>query len=69
MSNAEIVRQRVGHKKLYTTQKYMHLLANTKGEWIVEGTTDTKRAKELLANDFIYQLTAPDGTMFFKKPK
>ena len=47
----------------------MHLLANTNGEWIVEGTTDKERAKELLANDFTYQLTTPDGTMIFRKPK
>jgi integrase len=67
--NCEIVRQIMGHKKLDTTQKYMHLLAGTSGEWIVEGTTDKKRAQELLANDFAYQLTTPDGTMLFRKPK
>jgi hypothetical protein len=39
----------------------------TKEEWIVEGTTDKKRATELLAADFTYQLTTPDGTMLFKK--
>jgi site-specific recombinase XerD len=32
MPNAEAVRQIVGHKKLGTTQKYMHLLAGTSGE-------------------------------------
>jgi integrase len=67
--NAEIVRQIVGHKRLNTTQKYMHLLAGTSGEWIVEGALDKERAKELLANDFSYQLTTPDGTMLFKKAK
>jgi integrase len=67
--NAEIVRQMVGHKNLNTTQKYMHLLAGTSGEWIVEGTTDKERAKQLLATDFTYQLTTPDGTMLFKKAK
>jgi site-specific recombinase XerD len=69
MQNAEFVRQIVGHKRLDTTQKYFHLLANTNGEWIVEGTTDKERAEQLLASDFIYQLTTPDGTMLFKKPK
>jgi len=69
IQNTEFVRQIVGHKNLNTTQKYMHLLANTNGEWIVEGTTDKERAKQLLAADFIYQLTTPDGTMLFKKPK
>jgi integrase len=67
--NTEIVRQIVGHKHLNTTQKYLHLLAGTTGEWIVEGTTDKKRAEELLLNDFSYQLTTPDGTMLFRKPK
>jgi hypothetical protein len=47
----------------------MHLLAGNSGEWIVEGTTDKKRAKELLEADFTYQLTTPDGTMLFRKPK
>jgi integrase len=67
--NAEIVRQLMGHKKLDTTQKYLHLLAGNNGEWIVEGTTDKKRAQELLETDFTYQLTTPDGTMLFRKPK
>jgi len=43
-----------------TAQKYMPLLAGTNGEWIVEGTTDKERAKQLLAADFTYQLTTPD---------
>ena len=67
--NTEIVRQIVGHKHLNTTQKYLHLLAGTSGEWIVEGTTDKERAKQLLQEDFTYQLTTPDGTMLFRKPK
>lgn len=67
--NAETVRQIVGHKQLNTTQKYMHLLAGTNGEWIVEGTSDKERAKQLLTADFTYQLTTPDGTMLFKKAK
>jgi hypothetical protein len=69
IQNCEIVRQIVGHKHLNTTQKYFHLTANTNGEWIVEGTTDKERAKQLLAADFVYQLTTPDGTMLFRKPK
>ena len=51
------------------TQKYMHLLAGTNGEWIVEGTTDKNRAMQLVAQDFIYVNTAPDGTMIYKKAK
>ena len=67
--NCEIVRQLMGHKKLDTTQKYLHLLAGNSGEWLVEGTTDKNRAKELLEADFKYELTTPDGTMLFRKPK
>ncbi|MGD0405672.1 MAG: tyrosine-type recombinase/integrase [Candidatus Bathyarchaeia archaeon] len=69
IQNAEFVRQIVGHKNLNTTQKYFHLLANTNGEWIVEETSDTNRAKQLLAQDFIFVTKAPDGTMLFKKAK
>ena len=69
IQNAEFVRQIVGHKNLNTTQKYFHLLANTNGEWIVEGTQDPERAKQLLKQDFVYQLTTPDGTMLFRKAK
>ena len=67
--NAEIVRQIVGHKLLNTTQKYLHLLTLTAGEWITEQTNDKNRAEELLKNDFTYQLTTPDGYMIFRKPK
>jgi integrase len=67
--NTEIVRQIMGHKRLDTTQKYLHLLSGNSGEWIVEGTTDKERAKQLLKEDFTYQLTTPDGTMLFRKPK
>jgi len=67
--NTEIVRQIMGHKRLDTTQKYLHLLSANCGEWIVEGTTDKERAKQLLATDFIYQLTTPDGAMLFRKLK
>jgi len=68
--NAEIVRINVGHKRLNTTQKYLHLLGNlNSGEWIVEQTNDKERAKQLLTEDFNYVMTTPDGYMTFKKPK
>jgi integrase len=69
IQNAEIVRQKVGHKRLNTTQKYIHLTADENGEYIVESTTDQKRADELLTQGFTYCLTTPDGYMKFRKPK
>ena len=68
-NNAETVRIIMGHKCLNTTQKYFHLLNVEESEWIVEGTTDKKRAQELLEQDYTFQLTTPDGTMMFKKRK
>ena len=67
--NAETVRILVGHKRLNTTQRYMHLLANTNGEWECQGATTKEEAKKLIEADFTYILTTPDGTMLFKKPK
>ena len=67
--NTEIVRQIMGHKHLNTTQKYLHLQGFGNADWIVEGTNDKERAKQLLKEDFQYQLTTPDGTMIFRKPK
>ncbi len=57
------------HKRLDTTQKYMHLLVGTYAEWIVEATNDKKRAQDLLVADFTYQLTTPDGYILFRKQK
>jgi integrase len=67
--NAEIVSQKVGHKRLNTTQKYIHLTTDETGEYIVESTTDQKRADKLLEQGFNYCLTTPDGYMKFRKPK
>lgn len=68
--NVEVVRQKVGHKNLNTTQNYLHLLAdNYTGEFIVEQTQDRNRAKELQEQGYTYTLTTPDGYMQFKKPK
>ena len=70
INNCEIVRQKVGHKHLDTTQGYMHLLAeNYTGEFIIEQTQDRKRAAELEATGYTYSFTTPDGWMQFKKPK
>jgi len=70
IQNTEIVRQKVGHKNLNTTQKYMHLLAdNNSGEYIFEQTNDRKRADELSKAEYQYLYTTPDGYMEFRKPK
>ena len=70
IQNCEIVRQIVGHKRLNTTQRYMHLLANNNsGEWIIEQTQDRNRAAKLEASGFTYSFTTPDGWMQFKKPQ
>lgn len=37
--------------------------------WIVEGTTDNERAKQLLSEDLAYVMTTPDGYMTFRKSK
>jgi len=67
--NAETVRILMGHKKLDTTQKYLHLLGFNNGEWECQGATTKEEAKKLIEADFTYILTTPDGTMLFKKPK
>jgi hypothetical protein len=59
----------MGHKKLDTTQKYLHLLGLNNGEWECQGATTKEEAKKLIEADFTYILTTPDGTMLFKKPK
>lgn len=67
--NAYVTMKMMGHKKLTTTQKYMHLIEDTNGEWIIEQTQDRERAKQLLAADFTYIMTTPDGWMNFRKAK
>jgi site-specific recombinase XerD len=67
--NAETVRIIMGHKKLNTTQKYLHLLGLNNGEWECQGATTKEEAKKLVEADFTYILTTPDGTMLFKKAK
>ncbi len=67
--NTETVRIIIGHKHLNTTQKYLHLLGQNSGEYIVEGTTDKNRAMQLLAQDYTYCNTMPDGTAIYRKPK
>ena len=57
-------------KTLLKIEKLLiHLLTGTNSEWIVEGTTDKNRAMQLIAQDFLYVNTTPDGTMIYKKAK
>lgn len=65
------VQELLGHKDIRTTRLYAKLTQalDDDPEWIVESTTDQKRADELLAQDFTYCLTTPDGYMKFRKRK
>ena len=69
IQNAETVRIIMGHKKLNTTQKYLHLLGLGNGEWECLGATTKEEAKKLIEADFNYVTTTPDGTMMFRKAK
>jgi integrase len=69
IGNAEIVRQIVGHKRLNTTQKYIHIDPSESQEFIYEQTNDRKRADELSKAEYQYLYTTPDGYMEFRKPK
>jgi integrase len=58
----------MGHKKLTTTQKYMHLLNLNDDEWTCTGTTTTKEAMKLIEAGFQY-VTTIEGIQLFKKRK
>jgi integrase len=58
----------MGHKKLTTTQKYMHLLDLDGDEWICKGANTIKDATALIEAGFEY-VTEMDGTKLFKKRK
>jgi integrase len=58
----------MGHKKLETTQKYMHLLNLNDEEYICQGATTKKEAMQLIEAGFEY-ITEIDGTKLFRKRK
>jgi len=58
----------MGHTKLETTQRYMHLLNLNDDEWTVNGATTVEQAKKLLEAGFQYQTTI-EGIQLFRKRK
>ena len=68
IKNPYVVMTLMGHKKLTTTQKYMHLLNLDDEEWICEGATTLQEAKKLIEAGFEY-ITEIDGTKLFRKRK
>jgi integrase len=58
----------MGHKKLQTTQKYMHLLNLNDDEWTCSGATTAKEATQLIETGFQY-VTTIEGIQLFKKRK
>jgi hypothetical protein len=58
----------MGHKKLETTQRYMHLLNFNDDEWNCVGATTAKEATKLIEAGFQY-VTTIEGIQLFKKRK
>jgi len=58
----------MGHTKLETTQRYMHLLNYNDDEWTVSGATTAKEATRLIEAGFQY-VTTIEGIQLFKKRK
>jgi len=58
----------MGHKKLQTTQKYMHLLNYADEEYTVAGATTAKEATKLIEAGFQY-VTTIEGIQLFRKRK
>jgi len=68
IKNPYVVMCLMGHKKLTTTQKYMHLLNLDDEEWTCEGATTLQEATKLIEAGFEY-VTEMDGTKLFRKRK
>jgi hypothetical protein len=58
----------MGHKKLETTQKYMHLMNLNDDEWICKTAANVNEATALIEAGFQY-VTEMDGLKLFKKRK
>jgi len=58
----------MGHRKLETTQKYMHLLNFNDDEWTCTGATTVQDAMKLVEAGFQY-VTTIEGVQLFKKRK
>jgi integrase len=58
----------MGHKKLATTQRYMHLLNFNDDECTCTAATTAKEATKLIENGFQY-VTTIEGIQLFKKRK
>ena len=58
----------MGHKKLETTQKYMHYLNLNNDEWECIGATTAKEATKLIEEGFQY-VTTIEGIQLFRKRK
>jgi len=58
----------MGHAKLETTQRYMHLLNLNDDEWNCVGATTAKEATKLIENGFTY-VTTIEGIQLFRKRK
>jgi len=59
----------MGHKKLTTTQKYLHLLENSGDEeFTCKVASNLKEATQLIENGFQY-VTEIEGLKLFKKRK
>jgi integrase len=66
--NPYIVMNLMGHKRLETTQIYMHLLNLGETEWNCTGATTIEEATKLIEAGFEY-VTEIDGVKLFKKRK
>jgi integrase len=58
----------MGHTKLETTQRYMHLLNLNDDEWTCTGATTAKEATQLIEAGFQY-VTTIEGIQLFRKRK